>query len=166
MLLFYAFRNPENGCTGIQRTIKSIGGDELATTYGVPWSEFAEAVIPRPHTHQATAITVKDGVVILPAFDVDTMPLGSLRFLLTEYFRLCWKHRDSIIDNSVVPWTEIVSNPAKFYDTETFIFPVPLKNPEEFTSTGDSHVIEWYSAAFTNPLARPHHSIALASACY
>ncbi|KAJ7016367.1 hypothetical protein C8F04DRAFT_1281647 [Mycena alexandri] len=137
MLLFYAFQNPDNGDlqagTQVLPYVSNFGGDELATTYGVPWSEFAEAVIPRPHTHQATAITLKDGIVIFPAIDLDIIPLGNLRFLLSQYFQLCWKHRDITIDNLIIPWAEIVSNPAKFYDTEAFIFPLLLKNPEEFT---------------------------------
>ncbi|KAJ7716447.1 hypothetical protein B0H16DRAFT_1476741 [Mycena metata] len=134
MVLFYTFRNPEN-----------------ATTYGGPWSEFAEAAIPReagldytfdcisqnagPQTHpQTTAVTDKNGVVIFPTIDLDTIPLGDLHFLLTDYFQMCWNHRDITVDHSIVPWVDIVSDPSKFYDTAAFIFRLPLKNPAEFSS--------------------------------
>ncbi|KAJ7739121.1 hypothetical protein B0H16DRAFT_1463993 [Mycena metata] len=150
MVLFYAFRIPENGDlqagTVHGHSIHNktnFGGDELGTTYGGPWSEFAEAAIPRearstnagPQTHhQATALTVKDGFVIFPGINLDTIPLGDLRFLFTDYFQMCWNHKDIPVDDSIIPWVDIVSDPSKFYDTAAFIFPFPLKNPAEFSS--------------------------------
>lgn len=33
-----------------------------------------------------------------------------------------------------VPWAEITADPSKFYDTEKFVFPLPLKDPRTLTS--------------------------------
>ncbi|KAJ7251700.1 hypothetical protein C8J57DRAFT_1238524 [Mycena rebaudengoi] len=142
MILFYAFREPQTGdlLAGTQR---NFGGDELQQTYGVPWSIFADSVIPRPHIHDAHSYdsvliaTNANGTVIFPSLDLEKnpIPLPNLRQLLREYFEKCWIHRDASGSESLpVPWTMIRADPSKFYDIQKFVFPIPLQNPESLTS--------------------------------
>ncbi|KAJ7136194.1 hypothetical protein C8R46DRAFT_1047646 [Mycena filopes] len=119
MLLLYAFLHSHSVHAHSVHNEVNFGGEEFTETYGLPWSKFAEHVIPRPPKHQVTIITLNDGAVIFPRIDLDTIPLGSLRYLLGEYLQMCWK---------------LASNPTKFYDTETFVFPLPLRSPDTFNS--------------------------------
>ncbi|KAJ7131973.1 hypothetical protein C8R46DRAFT_1048492 [Mycena filopes] len=102
MLLLYAFREPDTG--------DLTAGRQRARTFSSQRG---------PPKHQVPIITLNDGAVIFPRIDLDTIPLGSLRYLLGEYLQMCWK---------------LASNPTKFYDTETFVFPLPLRSPDTFNS--------------------------------
>ncbi|KAJ6557429.1 hypothetical protein B0H10DRAFT_1967092 [Mycena sp. CBHHK59/15] len=158
MMLFYGFRDPETGDllagTQVFRSRQMIhghskhnqgnfGGAELQQTYGVPWSIFAESVIPCPHIHNAhihdsVPITVNDdGTVIFPSLDLETnpIPLPNLCQLLREYFEKCWIHRNPSGSESLpVPWTMIGADPSQFYNTERFTLLTPFQNPESLTS--------------------------------
>ncbi|KAJ7131006.1 hypothetical protein C8R44DRAFT_871552 [Mycena epipterygia] len=116
----------------------NFGGDEWYATYGTPWAQFAESVIPRSQVHGGlNPVTVNDdGSVDFPSVDIDSIPLADLRQLLQVYFERCWVNKNSKDDISVtpVPWAEIGLEPSKFYDVQTFNFPLALKDPKTYTS--------------------------------
>ncbi|KAJ7138604.1 hypothetical protein C8R46DRAFT_1047366 [Mycena filopes] len=72
MLLLYAFREPDTG--------------DLTAGRQPPLG---------PPKHQVTIITLNNGAVIFPRIDLDTIPLGSLRYLLGEYLQMCWSSLSS-----------------------------------------------------------------------
>ncbi|KAJ7924291.1 hypothetical protein B0H13DRAFT_1864156 [Mycena leptocephala] len=139
MVLFYGFRDTKNGdllagtVHGHSKHNKThFGGDDLAQTYGIAWSKFAESAIPRPAVSTLTSVTVdEDGRVNFPSVDLDNTPWPT--------FECCskttWKsagviHRTLGTSNELpVPWEDICAEPGKFYDDQKFVFPTPLKNP-------------------------------------
>ncbi|KAJ7132623.1 hypothetical protein C8R46DRAFT_1048344 [Mycena filopes] len=91
MVLFYAFRSPKNGdlkAGSIHAHSKHnktmFGGAETQTTYGIPWAQFADAVIP---LHKDSAECVDgppwDKITLEPASFYD-MERFSLPFPLKE----------------------------------------------------------------------------------
>ncbi|KAJ7039979.1 hypothetical protein C8F04DRAFT_1178330 [Mycena alexandri] len=98
LMLFYAFRDVENGdlLAGTvhghsKHNTVHFGGEELEGTYGVPWSKFAENVIPRPVVHTSSTVTVnEDGIVNFPKSDLENMSLTDVRFILEQYLEQCW----------------------------------------------------------------------------
>ncbi|KAJ7127479.1 hypothetical protein C8R46DRAFT_1237220 [Mycena filopes] len=141
MVLFYAFRSPKNGdlkAGSIHAHSKHnktmFGGAETQTTYGIPWAQFADAVIPRPVADGSVSVTVaSDGTVLFPTVELDSVPPGDLRHLVAEYFDQCWLHKDSAECVDGPPWDKITLEPASFYDMERFSLPFPLKEPQAFT---------------------------------
>ncbi|KAJ7652292.1 hypothetical protein B0H17DRAFT_1147412 [Mycena rosella] len=142
MVLFYAFRDEASGdllsgtIHGHSKHNKSnFGGDDLKQSYGAAWQSFADSVIPRATVCHSTAIAVgDDGIVIFPLVDLETLPVADFRLLLQDYFGQCWVHKDPAPWDSTppIPWADISSDPSKFYDTEKFKFPLPLKDPQTF----------------------------------
>ncbi|KAJ7082801.1 hypothetical protein C8R44DRAFT_904781 [Mycena epipterygia] len=147
MVLFYAFRETETGDL-LAGTQTNFGGDELGTAYGVPWSQFAESVIPRPLVHGGISpVTVnEDGNMIFPSIDIDSTPT-----ILNSVGGLA--NRNSEGDKSAVPipWGEIGSEPSKFYDADKFVFPLALKDPEKFTSLETLTIGEFLNSINSSP---------------
>ncbi|KAJ7633915.1 hypothetical protein DFH06DRAFT_1336995 [Mycena polygramma] len=140
MLLFYAFREPECGdlkagtIHGHSTHNKiNFGGEELEQTYGVPWAKFADGAIPCPvvENSDSISIVITDGIAQFPAVDLNTIPPLSLRHLIQEYFEQCWLCRNS--GTLPIPWPQVTGAPSEFYDTEKFVFPLALKDPQTFT---------------------------------
>ncbi|KAJ7113875.1 hypothetical protein C8R44DRAFT_740760 [Mycena epipterygia] len=127
MVLFYAFRETETGDL-LAGTQTNFGGDELGTTYGVPWSQFAESVIPLL------------GYVVV-------------YFKLSNDSQQGLANRNSEGDKSAVPipWEEIGSEPSKFYDADKFVFPLALKEPEKFTSLETLTIGEFLNSINSSP---------------
>ncbi|KAJ7442116.1 hypothetical protein B0H11DRAFT_1932617 [Mycena galericulata] len=142
MMLFYAFREPRTGdlVAGTQHNTTNFGGEDLATTYGFPWSQFSETVLP---------LSVNsNGTVNLPQLDLETTPLASLRHLLNEYFEQCWgRNSQDGSEEASIPWGAIAEDPARFYNTEEFIFPLPLKDPSQFTRVEILTIVECLSTS-------------------
>ncbi|KAJ7120640.1 hypothetical protein C8R46DRAFT_1123984 [Mycena filopes] len=143
LMLFYAFRDVKNGdlLTGTvhghsKHNKVNFGGEELEETYGLPWSKFAESVIPRPVNSASVLINVnEDGIVNFPKCDLENMSLVDVRFLLKEYLEQCWAHRNCVGGEKLaIPWSEIVKNPSQFYDQGKFKLPTHLKDPHECSS--------------------------------
>ncbi|KAJ7933208.1 hypothetical protein B0H13DRAFT_1856242, partial [Mycena leptocephala] len=115
MILFYGFRDTKNGdllagtVHGHSKHNKThFGGDDLAQTYGIGWSKFAESVIPRgwrniqlsgcadrylrPGSLTLASVTVdEDGTVNFPSVDLDNTPVANIRVFLEDYLEKCWK---------------------------------------------------------------------------
>ncbi|KAJ7912846.1 hypothetical protein B0H13DRAFT_1874430 [Mycena leptocephala] len=139
MVLFYGFRDTKNGdllagtVHGHSKHNKThFGGDDLAQTYGIAWSKFAESAIPRPAVSTLTSVTVnEDGTVNFPSVDLDNTPVANIRVLLEDYLEKCWIHRILGTSSELpIPWEDICAEPGKFYDDQKFVFPTPLKNPQ------------------------------------
>ncbi|KAK6996872.1 hypothetical protein R3P38DRAFT_3626215 [Favolaschia claudopus] len=138
MILFYGFRDVNSGdlvagsVHGHSTHNKTdFGGTDLEKNYGVPWTEFAESVIPQPLLRSNTAVTVsEDGIVIFPAIDIEKLAVADLRTILAEYLQECWAHRDpQKRQEHTVPWADMAADPAQFYNQDKFVLPVPLKDP-------------------------------------
>ncbi|KAJ6560602.1 hypothetical protein DFH09DRAFT_1364763 [Mycena vulgaris] len=160
MLLFYAFRDKASGdllagtvhCPS-KHNKTNFGGDDLQQQYGVPWSNFAESVIPRPVASRSAAITDnEDGSVIFPAIDLETLCAADCRLLLQKYFEQCWIHRESDLADEVVPipWADIGLNPSKFYDTQKFVFHVTLKDPATLDTVETMMIMKGLNSADTS----------------
>ncbi|KAJ7934631.1 hypothetical protein B0H13DRAFT_2305409 [Mycena leptocephala] len=68
-----------------------FGGDDLAQTYGIAWSKFAESAIPRPAVSTLASVTVdEDGTVNFPLVDLDNTPVAHIQVLLEDYLEKCW----------------------------------------------------------------------------
>ncbi|KAJ6494976.1 hypothetical protein DFH09DRAFT_1376649 [Mycena vulgaris] len=173
MLLFYAFRDEASGdllagtVHGHSKHNKAnFGGDDLQQKYGVPWSNFAESVIPRPVASRSAAITVnEDGSVIFPVIDLETLCAADCRLLLQEYFEQCWIHRESDLADEVVPipWADIGLNPSKFYDTQKFVFHVALKDPATLDTVETMMIVKGLNSADTSLPFHFRHGISLLS---
>ncbi|KAJ7606762.1 hypothetical protein DFH06DRAFT_1149846 [Mycena polygramma] len=116
MLLFYGFREPAGGdlMTGtvhghsVHNQVHFGGSrDELELHYGQPWSDFAERVIPRPATVNPFIPRNTDGRPVFPSIDVNSIAIGDMRMLLSDYFDQCWAHEHS--NDTTLPWEEIVT---------------------------------------------------------
>ncbi|KAJ7869347.1 hypothetical protein B0H13DRAFT_1896706 [Mycena leptocephala] len=130
----------------------NFGGNELEQTYGVPWAKFADDVIPRPVVEAAGSISIivnGDGVVKFPSINLDTVPPLELRHLLQEYFDQCRMHSNS--PPLPIPWDQVISEPSKFYDTEKFVFPLALKDPQTFTIFETLSIVEFAVANSMGP---------------
>ncbi|KAJ6482250.1 hypothetical protein DFH09DRAFT_1340847 [Mycena vulgaris] len=142
MVLFYAFRDPENGDL-LAGTIHghsaqnqvNFGGsrEELQLHYGKPWSDFAETVIPRPIILNPAIPRNASDHPVFPSIDLNSVPLADVRMLLVDYFDQCWAHRGSSAVGSI-PWEEIVSNPSKYYDSEGSPFSIKLDHPQNLST--------------------------------
>ncbi|KAJ7309355.1 hypothetical protein DFH08DRAFT_1050053 [Mycena albidolilacea] len=143
MILFYGFRNVKNGdllagsVHGHSKHNKThFGGNDLESSYGIPWAQFVDSVLPCPvFSTSASVIVDVNGVVNFPPVDVEKIPVAELRVLLEDYLKKCWVHRTLGKANELpVPWDEIASDPSKFYDNQKFTLPLGLKFPQTMNS--------------------------------
>ncbi|KAJ7667332.1 hypothetical protein B0H17DRAFT_1142821 [Mycena rosella] len=115
MVLFYAFRETAGGDL-IAGTIHGhsehnrlkFGGsaEELQSGYGKAWSEFTDSVIPRPVILNPSIPRNSSGQPVFPSIDLNNVPIGDLRALLSDYFNHCWEytaHRGSTVEATTIP---------------------------------------------------------------
>ncbi|KAK7046324.1 hypothetical protein R3P38DRAFT_2507510 [Favolaschia claudopus] len=138
MVLFYGFRDANNGdlvagtIHGHSKHNKdNFGGNDLEKDFGIPWTKFADSVIP--HTtllNPALAAVTNDGAVLFPTIDLEHMPVVDIRMVLVDYLQKCWIHRMSgHLGELPIPWADIEANPSEFYDGKVLDLPLPLKDP-------------------------------------
>ncbi|KAJ7069030.1 hypothetical protein B0H15DRAFT_957958 [Mycena belliarum] len=142
LVLFYAFRKPSSGDLDIMYSIHghsrhnqvNFGGSrsELQATYGVPWAKFAEEVIPRPMVSDSSVIPRNAfGIPVFPSIDLNAVTPDATRLLLAEYWLHVWAHAWRFDPNHPpIPWAQISSNPARYYNTERFSLPQPMAAPQ------------------------------------
>ncbi|KAJ7495575.1 hypothetical protein FB451DRAFT_1387597 [Mycena latifolia] len=141
MMLFYAFREPENGDL-LAGTIhghsihnqQHFGGsrEDLQARYGKPWSDFAENVIPRPVILNPAIPRNAGGQPVFPSIDLNSITITDLRVLLCDYFEQCWANRTST--SKVIAWEDLLVNPEKHYDAAGLHFSIKLDHPQNLST--------------------------------
>ncbi|KAJ6618589.1 hypothetical protein B0H10DRAFT_2029231 [Mycena sp. CBHHK59/15] len=139
MVLFYAFRDPDNGdllagtvhghCL-VNQTNFGGSKQELQLNYRKPWSEVAEHVLPRVAVSNPVIPRNSSNQPVLPAINLNAVPVTDIRVLLAEYFDQCWAARGLGTKDISIPWDEIVLDPGKYYDTEAGYFAAKLDHPQ------------------------------------
>ncbi|KAF8074508.1 hypothetical protein FPV67DRAFT_1445570 [Lyophyllum atratum] len=101
----------------------------------------ADLTLPRVSLPTPTTLiqTDKMGIPLFPAIDFMTAAPPQLVQVITDYFAALWSYSwppDQEMPS--IPWADIATSPAVYYDTSTFILPTALTTPELYsTNPGD-----------------------------
>ncbi|KAF8966731.1 hypothetical protein BDZ97DRAFT_1756336 [Flammula alnicola] len=108
------------------------------------WKDAAETFLPPPPAEQAhSPIPFNDaGLPVFPKFDLMSATGQQVVGAVQDYLDASWKY--AMRNRSMIPWADIVKNPGKYYDTDTFKLPIALNHPKTYSRPSDIHALVDY----------------------
>ncbi|KAF8131731.1 hypothetical protein K438DRAFT_1788234 [Mycena galopus ATCC 62051] len=143
LLLFYGYRTQEgevvcgtiNAHSGSSPDMETlVSKAEWDRGFGKPWADFVAKTIPAvvPVVRVGTVEFKRDenGVPLFPRLKMSVMTASAIKPVLKTYFELLWAHS---AHTTAIPWDDIASNAAGYYDTAVFSFPHALQRPSSMS---------------------------------